>query len=120
MSADEDPSFQIKLQKAVLSTFKALDSELKLSVKTDAIKIVQSTRVVSLIEAAVVDTKLSANAVAFCLLYATARAISDGTASDKPVSPIDSKVAHRLRLDLAHAEQTIATMKSIILTNAID
>ena len=117
------PSAQSQLHNALTHTFSALSAEMKLATQTSALKAIRSPEFVgALLERARRAFQQQAlQGVAFCLLYAVAREMEDlsSDAVHAPPLPLHVGVAHRNGLNLAHAEEEIAALRTLLPRDAL-
>lgn len=124
-SGDNSPSGsedQLPLRHAVAQVFLAHKSELPVSVKDGAVRALGSPGFVAGCQKLSCLYKASLQAIAFCVLNAVAREQAKATgplfARGACIDQLDVPIAHKLKLDLAAAEEAIAAIRHLVPIDA--
>lgn len=112
---------RLSFRKAIETVFVAHKSDLPISVRDGALRALQSPGFIAGCKGAAALRDASTQAMAFCVVNAVARAQADTTGptfAGPSACELNVAIAHKLRLDLAVAEEAIREIRALVPEDA--
>jgi len=112
---------RVPFRKAIETVFVAHKSDLPISVRDGALRALQSPGFIAGCKRIGALDDASLQAMAFCVINAVARAQADTTGptfAGPAAGELNVAIAHKLKLDLAHAEDAISEIRTLVPEDA--